>query len=184
MARAKKSVKNQLVELTELTKSRPARPRELARVRRIARQLADFMGLARVQVAIKAANVLGAHSKLVQDALIEKAEKLGFVSEKRGLFAEYATGGIRPDYHLKVGRSGILMEVERGKTLANNMDLLDIWKCHICREADYLFLIVPKRRPHGSGISSVIAERVVKRVATFFDKQNHVNVEGVFIFAY
>jgi hypothetical protein len=36
-----------------------------------------------------------------------------------------------------------------GKALANNMDLLDLWKCHICREAHHLFLVVPflvKRR--------------------------------------
>ena len=24
--------------------------------------------------------------------------------------------------------------VDAGKTLTNNMDLLDLWKCHICRE--------------------------------------------------
>ena len=32
------------------------------------------------------------------------------------------------------------MEVERGKTTTNNMDLLDIYKCHICEEANHLFL--------------------------------------------
>jgi len=76
------------------------------------------------------------------------------------------------------------MEVERGKTLANNMDLLDIWKCHICREADYLFLVIPKRRPRGSGKSESVQARVVKRVATFFKEPNYINVEGVFVFAY
>lgn len=41
-------------------------------------------------------------------------------------------------------KSGIILEVERGKTLMNNMDLLDMWKCHICEHARYLFSIVPK----------------------------------------
>ena len=26
------------------------------------------------------------------------------------------------------------MEVEREKTTINNMDLLDVWKCHICEK--------------------------------------------------
>ena len=40
--------------------------------------------------------------------------------------------------------TGIILEVERGKTTINNMDLLDFWKCHICAHADYLFLMVPR----------------------------------------
>ena len=43
------------------------------------------------------------------------------------------------------------MEVERGKTVLNNMDLLDVWKCHICESANYLFLIVPQMRHDGAG---------------------------------
>jgi hypothetical protein len=80
----------------------------------------------------------------VQEVLLEKAAELGFTSEKQGLFEEYATSGLRPDYYKPFGdRSGILLEVERGKTTINNMDLLDLWKCHICPEADVLFLFVP-----------------------------------------
>lgn len=173
-----------VVALTEFSKRMPARPRELGRVRRIARELADYMNRADVKQAISEAHVLGASSEKVQAALIAEAGRLGFSSERRGLFAEYKTGGLRPDYYLKIGRSGILMEVERGKTLANNTDLLDVWKCHICQYADYLFLIVPKRRPRGSGRSDSIDTRVAKRVATFFEEQNYINVEAVFIFAY
>ena len=40
------------------------------------------------------------------------------------------------------------MEVERGKTTTNNMDLLDIYKCHICEEANHLFLFVPIEVSH------------------------------------
>ena len=143
-----------------------------------------FMELPPVQKAIVKVHVLRASSSAIQDALIDEAERMGFVSERRGLFAQYETSGIRPDYYLKVGRSGVLMEVERGKTLANNMDLLDVWKCHICREADYLFLIVPKRRPRGSGKPESINTRVLKRIGTFFQRENYINVEGVFVFAY
>jgi hypothetical protein len=39
--------------------------------------------------------------------------------------------------------TGIILEVERGKTTINNMDLLEFWKCHICAHADFLFLMVP-----------------------------------------
>lgn len=170
--------------LTEFTKAHPARPRELATVRRIAKRLAEFMNSVDAQEAIRQAHVLGASSVRVQQVLIAEAGRLGFKSEMRGLFAEYRTGGVRPDYFRKVGRSGILMEVERGKTLANNMDLLDMWKCHICRQADYLFLIIPKRRPRGSGKTESVQARVEKRVATFFEEPNYINVEGVFIFAY
>ena len=77
------------------------------------------------------------------------------------------------------------MEVERRENAERTiMDLLDIWKCHICSEADYLFLIVPKRRPRGSGKSESVNARVTKRIGTFFKEANYVNVEGVFIFAY
>ena len=54
---------------------------------------------------------------------------------------------LRPDYYRPLETSGILLEVERGKTTTNNMDLLDFWKCHLCRHADYLFLMVPQALP-------------------------------------
>lgn len=55
---------------------------------------------------------------------------------------------------------------------------------HICREADYLFLIVPQRRPRGSGKSESVNARVLKRIGTFFKEANYINVEGAFVFAY
>lgn len=50
--------------------------------------------------------------------------ELGFESEKVGLFSsdEFA---LRPDYFIRLGQTGILLEVERGKTTINNVDLLD-----------------------------------------------------------
>ena len=44
---------------------------------------------------------------------------------------------------MPIGESGIILEVERGKTTINNMDLLDFWKCHICSYAHGLYLLVP-----------------------------------------
>ncbi|HEY8227079.1 MAG TPA: hypothetical protein VIG25_17520 [Pyrinomonadaceae bacterium] len=64
------------------------------------------------------------------------------------------------------------------------MDLLDLWKCHICREADYLFLVIPKRRPTEGGKNESILGRVVNRLETFFQPKNAINVEAVFLFGY
>ena len=66
--------------------------------------------------------------------------------------AAYRALGSRPRLQLlsarvcsaRVGSSGILLEVERGKTTINNMDFLDFWKCHLCEHAHYLFLLVPQ----------------------------------------
>jgi hypothetical protein len=86
---------------------------------------------------------------------------------------------------MAIGSSGILMEVERGKTTINNMDLLDIWKCHVCSEANYLFLVVPQvliqnqnRRPTRP------YEYVAKRMSTFFLPENYTSVRGASVFGY
>ena len=86
----------------------------------------------------------GQSSSLVQASFGLFAGELGFVNEARGLFAAYENRAIRPDYHLPLSGTGILMEVERGKTTINNMDFLDFWKCHLCEQANYLFMMVRK----------------------------------------
>jgi hypothetical protein len=63
------------------------------------------------------------------------------------------------------------------------MDLYDLWKCHICRHAEYLFLVVPKNLPH----TPKAFERVHTRLSYFFDPgrpKNYVNVGAVFLFGY
>ena len=95
---------------------------------------------------------------------------------KKGLFKDYKTRALRPDYFKKLSNGGILMEVERGKTITNNMDLLDLWKCHICEEANHLFLIVPlavSRTPN-------IYNYVGNRVDSFFKEKNYINVDSQF----
>ena len=134
---------------------------------------------------IEKAHQLNAKSKDIQDIILEKTKLLGFVDEKNGLFYKYRTSGLRPDYYFKISdKEGIIMEVERGKTLANNMDMLDVWKCHICEEANYLFLIVPKIRQTEKGNDNIIYKKVIDRLESFFYKQNYVNINAIFIFGY
>ncbi|MDY3338738.1 hypothetical protein PG279_06050 [Riemerella anatipestifer] len=123
-------------------------------------------------------------SSEIQDIFLPKARELGFVSEKKGIFSETAVTQLRPDYFLRLSESqGIIMEVERGKTLANNMDLLDLWKCHICPVANFLFLIVPNIRQNSRG-NTYIFNAVVRRMETFFTAETYTNVDAVFIFSY
>lgn len=134
---------------------------------------------------INKANQPGTSSAEVQAVFIEQAKKLGFSSEKTGLFSKYKTSGLRPDYFKKMGETGILFEVERGKTIHNNMDMLDLWKCHICEEADYLFLLVPKAlKQNAVGKPQNTFRTVCNRLEAFFIKGNYVNVKAVFIFGY
>ena len=62
-----------------------------------------------------------ANEELKKNSQLEKFCKR---LEKKGLFKNY-NSQLRPDYYKKLKKSGIILEVERGKTLKNNMDLLD-----------------------------------------------------------
>ena len=73
------------------------------------------------------------------------------------------------------------MEVEKGKTVTNNMDLLDLWKCHICSEANHLFLIIPIR-DEDKGLN--IFDTVSKRMSSFFVEENYLNINSLIIFGY
>jgi hypothetical protein len=153
-------------------------------VRDVANELAAYMALPEVVGQLAGAHSLGASSHDIQDILLPKATEMGFASERNGLFSQYRSSRIRPDYYMPVLDTGILMEVERGKILANNMDLLDVWKCHICREADYLFLVFPRVRQTGNGRNEAILERAANRVAAFFEPGNEINVQAAFLFPY
>lgn len=138
-----------------------------------------------IQARIEEANQPGVSSAQVQEAFLEEARALGFRSEARGLFQAYATPGLRPDYYLPIGSSGILMEVERGKTTINNMDLLDLWKCHVCAEAHYLFLVVPQVLVQSAARRATRPyEYVVKRISTFFVAGNYTEVRGASVVGY
>lgn len=147
---------------------------------KLANQLLEHMNHGEIVDLVKKAHVHNASSISIQKILLPKAEQLGFISEKKGLFLDSSVPSIRPDYFLKINKkAGIIMEVERGKTLANNMDLLNLWKCHICPEANFLFLIVPNIRKNRK-----VFIAVCKRMHTFFTEENFTNVDAVFIFGY
>jgi|TARA_Y100000294_G_C8448750_1_gene293829 hypothetical protein len=109
---------------------------------------------------------------------------LNFKSEKTGLFDNYPTPGIRPDYYKNINDDGIIIEVEKGKTLMNNMDLLDFWKCHICTNANHLFLLVPNKIAHNEQRSYKGYEKVISRLSPFFDDCNYTNVHSLTIYGY
>ena len=147
-------------------------------------KLVTFMEKDEIQKRLKQTHILNANSSEIQDILLTKTNELGFKSEKTGLFKEYPVKQLRPDYFLKINsEKGIIIEVERGKTIANNMDLLDLWKCHICRNANFLFLVVPNIRPTAKG-RNIIFKTVVRRMDTFFKTNNYTNVDAVFILGY
>jgi hypothetical protein len=117
------------------------------------------------------------------DAVVQPhAAALGFTSQKKTLFAEYPIA-LRPDWYCPLGDTGVLLEIERGKTVANNMDLLDLWKCHICMQAHHLFLIVPIIVTRSYGTERVYP-RVVTRLQSFFAAGNEVNVRSAAVFGY
>jgi hypothetical protein len=159
---------------------------EFEEVKAISLQVHEYLLRKEIVSQIASTHALGASSHEIQKIVKDFVVDLGFTSERKGLFAEYDVAGLRPDYFKKVGDSGILFEVERGKTNANNMDLLDVWKTHICKQAHHLFLMVPVVRQTATNPKGTkIYLGVEKRIATFFeDKENEVNVRSVSIFGY
>ncbi len=151
----------------------------------IAQSLLDGANKPEVLFAIDQANSPGTSSQSVQAAILRVVEGLGFESEKKGLFSDYAVSALRPDYYLGLGNTGILFEVERGKTLNNNMDLLDMWKCHICPEATILFLFVPRLlQQNDTQKGTKVYSAVLNRLGTFFTPGNETNVHAAFVFGY
>ena len=137
------------------------------------------------QTLLAAANAPGQSSLLVQQSFSAFATELGFKDESRGLFNQYANRAVRPDYYLPVAGTGILMEVERGKTTINNMDFLDFWKCHLCENANYLFLMVPQElRQNPTMTPRREYAAVIKRMGSFFVRRNYTNVRGLEVFGY
>lgn len=125
---------------------------------------------------IIALNNLGTNSKVIEDFLKEILEKQGYKYEtKQNLF--------RPDYIKFLNKGKILVEVERGKTINNNMDLLDFWKCHICCKIGCLILIVPEKVPRKNK-SQLIYKTVIRRMRSFFIKENYCNVKAIAIIDY
>ena len=144
-----------------------------------------YMNLTSTIHQFNEANQPGTSSAVVQDVILPHLLSLGFTSEVKGLFSNYPTKGLRPDYYKAVNQTGILIEVERGKTTTNNMDLLDFWKCHICEDAQYLFLLVPQALKHNEkNTSKKEYATVMNRLSAFFLPGNYTNVNGLVLFGY
>jgi hypothetical protein len=158
---------------------------EFRRARDVADDLLRYLNEPQVIARINSANIPGASSSTIQEVFIEHARNLGFQSECEGLFENCANRALRPDYYLPIGESGILLEVERGKTTINNMDLLDFWKCHLCERANFLFLMVPRElRQNGEMSPRREFNTVSKRMSAFFEPRNYTNVHGLWVFGY
>ena len=169
---------------TVYSQDQAAHPEAHAAVQDISDRLLEHLNTEPALDLMRLANLPTRSSADVQAAFLPFALDLGFTSEAKGLFLEY-DNKLRPDYYRPVGDSGILLEVERGKTTTNNMDLLDFWKCHLCRTAHYLFLMVPQALKHNDAMTPKKEyNAVVKRLETFFVEGNHTNVREVHIFGY
>jgi len=172
------------VELTPFAREDYRDTAEFAAVRVVAARLLDHLNGVEIQALIAQANRPQAPSRGIQAAFEPFAAQLGFGNESRGLFASYESA-VRPDYYLPLGETGILLEVERGKTVRNNMDYLDFWKCHVCEKAHYLFLLMPKALQHNPEMRPANEYAAVcRRLRTFFVPRNYTNVRGLFVFGY
>ena len=172
------------VKFDILKKSEVQSSEDFAEVSALANKFRELLNNPQIENEIASVHCLGGLSTQIQAAVLPGAEALGFTSEKAGLFNDYAVSALRPDYYKKTRHSGVLLEVERGKTISNNMDILDFWKCHICDNANYLFLLVPQMRHAKNGRPTYPYKQVKDRLSTFFIPKNYVNVEGVFLFGY
>ena len=137
---------------------------ELKEIFKISNIIEEYLNEKEVNQRIQNSKVKGTDSLVIQKIIEEIAIPLGFKDEKQGLFKKYNDSGLRPYFYKKIGKNGILMEVERGKTTTNNMDLLDIYKCHICEEANHLFLFVPIE----VGTQKTYIKVFVKKLRIFF----------------
>ncbi|KAB1232334.1 hypothetical protein [Chryseobacterium viscerum] len=155
--------------------------KDIKQAKEIAEILEKYLKTEEIKSKIDLAHKIYASSREIQEIFIDKTKELGFSSERKALFKDY---NLRPDYFIDLkNNKGIIIEVERGKTLANNMDLLDVWKCHICPVANILFLIVPNIRQTNSKTENIYP-RVLKRISSFFLEENYVNVDAIFLFGY
>lgn len=166
------------------TKTEIIERKDYIEAKRISEIIVNYMNQKDIQNSLKKTHKLHAKSGEIQAIILDKVKEIGFTTEKTGLFNNYPVKQLRPDYYLKINQnSGIIMEVERGKTIANNMDLLDLWKCHICEEANFLFLIIPNVRQTAKSENKIF-ETVERRMQTFFESKNYTNVDAIFLIGY
>tara|TARA_B100000902_G_C27044585_1_gene781049 strand:- start:170 stop:700 length:531 start_codon:yes stop_codon:yes gene_type:complete len=159
---------------------------EWKEVKSIANGFYNYLTSSVIKKALEEQNIPGAQSQRIEEVITPYAEKIGFTSQKKGLFDKYKVSKLTPDYFLPVNDTGILIEVERGQTTQNNAALKDLWKAHICEEADYLFLFVPNKliQNKEGKVAGKPFNETVNRISTFYDPINYTNVKGTVIFGY
>lgn len=124
-------------ELCILLQNNQENASEFIQAKKIAEELQAYLNQNDVAEKIRGANAPNHSSHDVQRIFLDFLSERWFQDEKKGLFSSYRTALLRPDYYKPIGETGIIFEVERGKTIMNNMDILDLWKCHICPRADF-----------------------------------------------
>jgi len=120
----------------------------------------------------------GASSALIQALLTPTLVALHYRDEVLHRVADVA---FKPDFVSKCGL--VMIEVERGKTLDNNMDMLDMWKCHIHPTAKHLILLVPIWYVKQGGRSATFS-RVCRRLGAFFEQGCETNVKTLQLIGY
>jgi hypothetical protein len=167
------------MELTFICRPADEQDRQVCIVRELAEELRNAWASDQVLAAIESAHVHGAQSEAISLVIADDLRARGFTSEQKGLFAGYPVPGLRPDWYRRLeGDDGVIVEVERGGVLTNNRDLLDFYKCHICREASHLFLLAPVH-VHGRGWLAV-----ENRMRALFEDGVDSNVRSVAVFGY
>jgi len=180
-------------ERTEYIQKQYQNSNEWKEVKHLSDEIFKFLKESKTIEKIKQVNKPGTSSGVIQSVFTPKLEELGFSSEKQNLFRDYELF-LRPDFYKKIGtNTGVIIEVERGKTNINNMDFLDFWKCHICSGVNYLFLFVPivllqnqkhieKWEKNKTGQRPYFTTN--KHIEPFFQDENYTNVRGVVLFGY
>jgi hypothetical protein len=159
---------------------------ELDRVAALAQQLRSH--LEQDADAIAKLHLHNAQSKAIQNRVGSLLEtELGFTAEKVLTADAGLVTRARPDffYALSDG-TGVIAEVERGGTTANNHDLKDLWKTHIATNANHLFLVVPNELFNEAGnVRERPFPKVVRRMGAFFQSErSNVDVLSVHVFGY
>jgi hypothetical protein len=119
-----------------------------------------------------------ASSSLIQALVAPVLIEGGYVTE---IHQKVGSSGFRPDFLSDCGR--VMVEVERGKTLINNMDMYDMWKCHIHPTANHLILLVPIWYVRNGGRSATYPN-VCRRLGQFFEEGNGTNVVSLNVIGY
>ena len=107
-------------EFAVLRKLVPKSSAIFAEVETLAHAFLYHLNSPEICAGIGAVHKPGEPSTKVQEVVKVGAERLGFVSEKKLLFANSSVAALRPDYFARIGQTGVLLEVERGKTIMNN----------------------------------------------------------------